>query len=413
MYKVKWSRCTRIAQVAASLLLICTLVIVLGVVVYASDDYINGNSGINNGAESDIVSGANIDISAKSAILINAETGAVLYAKNANEALAPASVTKIMTLLLVAEALEDGTVKLDDKTTISSYASSMGGSQVFLEQGEQFTVDELIKCTVIASANDAAVALAEHMAGSEALFVERMNARAKELGMRASSFENVTGLDDEVVRHLTSAYDIVLMSRELMKHECVMKYACVWQDSIRNGSFTLTNTNRLVRYYSGCTGLKTGSTDKAGYCVSATAKRGEMSLIAVIMGAETRDKRNEAARTLLDYGFATYDLYTEKAGALEDADVYHGSKDAVTLYSTGFSSLVEKKQLGRIEKSYVIPEYIAAPKKNGDVVGEIIYSIDGEEIGRSDIIIKEDIERVGLWELFLRLLESIFVNKSK
>lgn len=413
MYGVKKKTGKRIAQMTVSLVLIFTAVLLFGVVAYASDEYNNGENGTNSGADSDIASGVNIDISAKSAILINAETGAVLYAKNANEALAPASVTKVMTLLLVAEALDDGTIKLDDKITISSYASSMGGSQVFLEQGEQFTVDELIKCTVIASANDAAVALAEHVAGSEALFVDRMNARAKELGMRASSFENVTGLDDDVVKHLTSAYDIALMSCELLKHECVMKYASVWQDSIRDGSFILTNTNRLVRYYSGCTGLKTGSTDKAGYCVSATAKRGEMSLIAVIMGAETRDKRNEAARALLDYGFATYDLYTDMAGALEDADVHHGSRDTVTLYSSGFSSLVEKKQLGRIEKTYVIPEYITAPKKSGDVVGEIIYSIDGEEIGRSDIIINDDVERVGVWELFLRLLESIFVSKSK
>ncbi len=380
--------------------------------IFASDDADNIIFDTNISADSDLTLGENIEIDAKSAILMNAETGAVLYAKNVNEALAPASVTKIMTLLLVAEAVDNGSVSLDDEVTISASAASMGGSQVFLEEGERFTVDELIKCAVIASANDAAVALAEHIAGSESLFVEKMNKRAAELGMKSTSFENATGLDDSVTKHLTSSYDIALMSCELMKHTSVMKYASVWQDTIRDGKFTLTNTNRLVRYYSGCTGLKTGSTDKAGFCISATAKRGSMTLVAVIMGAETRDIRNDAARTLLDYGFASFDIYTDPAAPLESAPVRHGRCGSVTLYSEGFGLLVEKGDISRIEKRYEIPEFVDAPVRDGDKLGQIVYSLDGEEIGRCGIVVRENVERITFWELFLRLLESIFVERK-
>lgn len=394
--------------------MICAVLVftVCSAQVFASGDEDNLIFDTNISADSNLTLGENIEINSKSAILMNAETGAVLYAKNVNEALAPASVTKIMTLLLVAEAADTGAVSLDDEITISADAASMGGSQVFLEEGERFTVDELLKCTVIASANDAAVALAEHIAGSEELFVEKMNKRAAELGLKSTSFENATGLDDSVTNHLTSAYDIALMSCELMKHDSVMKYSSVWQDTIRDGKFTLTNTNRLVRYYSGCTGLKTGSTDKAGFCISATAKRGDMTLVAVIMGAETRDIRNEAARTLLDYGFASFDIYSDPASPLEDAPVRHGRCGNITLYSEGFGLLVEKSNAARIEKRYEIPEYIDAPIKRGDAVGEIIYSLDGEEIGRCRVIVHEDVERISLWELFLRLIESIFAERK-
>ncbi len=250
---------------------------------------------------------ANIECpNAKSAVLMEATTGEIIYSKEENRKLIPASVTKIMTLLLVAEAISEGKIALNDMVTISAFAASMGGSQVFLKEGEVMSVEELLKCTVIASANDAAVALAEFVSGSESVFVSIMNNRAKELGMNNTFFENVTGLDDTTENHLTSALDIALMSRELIKHDIILKYSSLWQDTIRNGEFTLTNTNRLVRFYEGCNGLKTGSTSKAGYCMSATANRNGMHLIAVVMGAETRDARNETAKNLLDFGFANY-----------------------------------------------------------------------------------------------------------
>ena len=359
----------------------------------------------------DIVIDANsLEINAKSAILMDAETGMVLYTKNASEALPPASVTKIMTLLLVAEAIAEGNVSLDDKVYVSANAASMGGSQIFIKEGEEFTVEELLKSTVIASANDAAVALAELIAGSEDAFVKRMNERASELGMKNTYFENATGLDDTVTRHLTSAYDIALMSRELIKHEVVTEYSNVWQDSIRNGEFVLTNTNRLVRYYDGCTGLKTGSTDKAGFCVSATAKRDGMHLISVVMGAETRDERNEAARVMLDFGFSNYALYSEPECELEYADVTRGVLDRVALYSNGFSKLVNKSDKKKIEKEYTIPETVSAPLHVGDVVGSVTYKLNGEVIGKSDVFVGEDVAEIGVGELFMRILKTVLTG---
>lgn len=351
-----------------------------------------------------------LEISAKSAILMDAETGMVLYAKNSTEALPPASVTKIMTLLLVAEAIRDGNIALSDKVYVSANAASMGGSQIFIKEGEEFTVEELLKSTVIASANDAAVALAELIGGTEEAFVDRMNERAKELGMNNTHFENATGLDDTVSHHLTSAYDIALMSRELIKHEVVTNYSDVWQDSIRNGEFVLTNTNRLIRYYDGCTGLKTGSTDKAGFCVSATAKRDGMHLIAVVMGSETRDERNEAARAMLDYGFSNYALFTEPESELENVDVLRGVLDNVTVSSSQFAKLVSKSDKKRIEKEYSIPEALTAPLKSGDVVGSVIYKLDGEEIGKSDVFVKDDVSEITVADLFLRILKTVFTG---
>lgn len=371
---------------------------------FASDEGGIENPDVNIGAEIEDVDVDGLEINAKSAILMEAESGEILYAKNASEALAPASVTKIMTLLLIAEAIDEGRIKLEDTVTVSANATGMGGSQVFLSEGEQFTVEELLKCTVIASANDAAVALAEHLAGTEENFVAAMNKRAAELGMKSTEFENVTGLDDTTTRHLTSAYDIALMSRELIKHEVILKYSKVWQDEIRDGSFVLTNTNRLVRYYSGCTGLKTGSTDKAGFCVSATAERDGMHLIAVIMGAETRDERNNAARALLDYGFASYAIFNDPSEIAGRVSVRRGTLDAVNTYSGGFCKLVEKGSLSKIERVVVLPEFIVGAHSKGDTVGEIIYRIDGEEIGRSEIVIQDDIGDLNVFHLFLRII---------
>ena len=371
---------------------------------FASDNEDNSIVDTNNGAEIEDVDVEGLTVKAKSAVLMDAESGVILYSKNASEALPPASVTKIMTLLLIAEAIDTGRIKPEDTVTVSANATSMGGSQVFLSEGEQFTVEELLKCTVIASANDAALALAEHLAGTEEHFVALMNERAAVLGMKNTCFENATGLDDTVEKHLTSAYDIALMSRELIKHELILKYSNVWQDEIRNGEFILTNTNRLVRYYSGCTGLKTGSTDKAGFCISATAKRDGMHLIAVIMGSETRDERNNAARALLDYGFAGYGIYKDDPSPLNRVEVKKGSLDAVTPYSSGVSILMSKGDIHKIEKQYYLPECIVGQHSSGTKIGEIRYLLNGEIVGRSDIIVTEDIEGLTLFDIFLRIL---------
>lgn len=352
------------------------------------------------------VTSQDFDFNAKSVILMEASTGTVIYAKNEHEALPPASVTKIMTLLMVAEAIENGQIKLTDVVYVSENAASMGGSQVFLEEGEKFTVDELIKCTVIASANDAAVALAEKIAGSERAFISLMNERSRELGMKNTNFENTTGLDDTTTKHLTSAYDIALMSRELIKHDVIMKYAGLWQDSIRDGEFVLTNTNRLVRYYQGCTGLKTGSTSLAGFCISATAQRENLSLIAVVMGANTRDERNNIAREMLDYGFANYAIYEDPARAIDEISVKGSNTATATLRSSGFKMLVSRQIYGSVEIKYDTPNYLIAPADKGDAVGKITYYNNGIKIGECDIILEQNLEKITFFDILRLLLKN-------
>ncbi len=344
------------------------------------------------------------------AYLIEASTAKVLYAKNEYKSMIPASVTKIMTLLLVAEALERGSIKLEETVSVSEYAAAKGGSQVFLEEGERISVLDLLKSTIIASANDAACALAELVAGSEASFVKKMNARGAELGLKNTAFENVTGLDDTTTNHYSCPADIAKMSQALIKHEIILKYSSLWQDSIRGGDFVLTNTNRLVRYYDGCNGLKTGSTDKAGYCVSATAKRGNMQLIAVIMGAPTRDIRNNAARELLDYGFSNFALYEIGERALEEVPILRGQSDYVAIYSKKFSGLIEKEKLNSVSLEYDIPDAIAAPVSEGQVVGRIVYKVDGEQIGYSDIFASCSVEKIGFFDIFTRILKKIVLG---
>lgn len=385
--------------------MIFTIIFTLGMNIFAE-------TAIKNEAENEQINSSAIDVEAKSAVLMEATTGKILYSKNEEAAYSPASVTKIMTLLLAVEALDKGKFKLDDTVSVSEYAASMGGSQVFLKEGECITVEELLKCTVIASANDAAVALAELVCGSENAFVAAMNSRAMELGLKSTNFENVTGLDDTTKNHVTSALDIAVMSRELIKHSVILKYSSVWQDTIRNGEFTLTNTNRLVRFYDGCNGLKTGSTDKAGYCMSATAKRDGMQLIAVVMGAETRDKRNEIARNLLDYGFANYSYYSAPEEMLEEVPVRFGKTDSICIYSAPFSAVVGKAKASDVEKIFNIPEYISAPLEEGDTFGKVEYILDGEKIGESAIYTKETVEKITLFGLYAKLLEKIFVNKK-
>lgn len=341
------------------------------------------------------------------AYLCEASTGKVLYSENEFKSASPASVTKVMTLLLVCEALDEGKFKLNDTVRISAYAASMGGSQVFLEEGERISVEDLIKSTVIASGNDSSVALAELCAGSEAAFVRMMNARAAELGLKNTNFENTTGLDDTTVDHYSCAADIATMSRALISHPIILKYSSIWQDSIRDGEFVLTNTNRLVRYYDGCNGLKTGSTDKAGYCISVTARRENMQLVAVIMGAKSRDERNAAARELLDYGFANYSLFEAPEKYLEDCEVLKGRTDNIALYSTPFSTVIEKSRQGRIEAEYEIPHSLTAPIGSGDVVGRIVYRSDGEQIGVSQIFVKDCVEKIGFSDLFIKIIKRI------
>ena len=356
-------------------------------------------------------SGFEIEESCGGVYLCEATTGKVLYAKDEYNMASPASVTKVMTLLLVMEALDEGLFKLSDLVTVSSYAASMGGSQVFLEEGERITVEDLIKSAVIASGNDASVALAELTCGSESAFVKAMNKRAVELGLKNTNFENVTGLDDTTKEHYSCAADIAKMSKELIKHELILQYSSTWQDSIRNGEFVLTNTNRLVRYYDGCNGLKTGSTDKAGFCVTTTAKRGNLQLIAVVMGAQTRDKRNEIARELLDYGFANYALYEYPGGFIEDCDVVGGKADYVSLGSTNFSVVVQKTDVNRIEKIFEIPEYINSPVSEGDVVGRIIFKIHEEQLGISEIYAENDVEKIKFIDIFVRIVKRMICGE--
>ena len=349
----------------------------------------------------------NLNLDAESAILIEANSGKVLYEKNATKRLPPASVTKIMSILLVMEAVSGGEVSLSDTVNISPNAASMGGSQVFLKEGEKMTLEELLKCAIIASANDAAVALAEFLCGSVEAFVVKMNQRAGELGMTETVFENVTGLDDTTVNHLTCARDIALMSRELIQYELVTKYSSMWQDTIRDGEFTLTNTNRLVRYYDGCNGLKTGSTAKAGYCISASAKRNGMQLIAVIMNSPTRDTRNTAARKLLDYGFANYASYEMGEQVLGSIPVYHGTVEQITVKSRPFYALLEKSMINRVEAVYELPEYIIAPIKSGDVVGRVIFKVGDTTVGETEIYVEENIDKLGFFDAFLKMLYAL------
>lgn len=349
-------------------------------------------------------------IDALSAILIEQSTGRVLFEYNADAPLPPASVTKTMTMLLVFEALDDGRIKLDDKVSVSQNAASMGGSQVFLEPGEQMDVDTLLKCMIVASANDAAVALAEHIAGSEASFVARMNERAKELGCNNSNFENVTGLDDSVQNHVMSARDIAVISAEIMKHKKVTDYSTVWMDTIRDGAFGLTNTNRLIRFYDGATGLKTGSTAKAKFCISATAERGGLSLIAVVMGSSTRDKRNELAKNMLDFGFANYATVRKDEAGMGDVAVKGGTAATVGVKKAAFSAVVDKSDAGKIEESVEMPEFLTAPVKAGDIVGKVTYKIGDKVVGTADIAAADDVGKISFWTMLPKILRWFIMS---
>jgi D-alanyl-D-alanine carboxypeptidase (penicillin-binding protein 5/6) len=282
----------------------------------------------------------------------------------------------------------------------------MGGTQVFLEVGEQMSVEDLLKSVIIASANDAAVVLAEAIAGSEESFVAMMNLRAAELGMNNTHFENTNGLDDTATNHVTSALDIAIMSRELIGHKKILEYSSTWMDTIRNGEFGLTNTNRLVRFYRGATGLKTGSTAKAGFCISVTAERDGTSLIAVIMGAESRDVRNECAKKLLDYGFSNYESYSSPMPELPELYVKGGTDELCSLTVGGFSTVLKKGDGARVVCKLELPELLVAPVLEGDKIGEAVFSLDGEIIGRCDITSDETVDKISFYEVLWRMLKK-------
>ena len=351
------------------------------------------------------------DYDARSYILMEASTGRVLLEENADEALPPASVTKIMTLLLIMEAVADGRLKWDEMVQTSEYAASMGGSQVFLEPGEEMPVSEMVKCVVVASANDAAVALAEKVAGSEEAFVKRMNERAAELGMTNTVFLNTNGLDDGIDGHVTSARDIAIMSRELItKHPQILELSSIWMDTIRDGAFGLTNTNRLVRFYRGANGLKTGSTSKAKFCISATAERDGMQLIAVVMASPTRDARNETAKKLLDYGFANYEAVTLGAKTLpETLTLVGGVTDTVKIAAAQQPVVLEKGQSSRISENLVLPEEVNAPVEAGDELGYVEFLLDGESLLKIPVVAVESAKRIGFTELFWYFMKCVLM----
>lgn len=351
-----------------------------------------------------------ITVNAKSAILMDVSTGQVLFSANENERLYPASVTKIMPLLLFMEALDEGRINLTDKVTTSPVAASKGGSQIWLKEGEQMTVDELLRATAIASANDACTALGEHISGSEEAFVSAMNKRAKELGMNNTNFVNCSGLDDDTTEHLTTAYDIALMSKELLKHERIRSYTTVWMDSLRDGATELTNTNRLVRFYNGTTGLKTGTTSKAGYCLSASAERDGLHLVAVILGAESSDDRFEGAKALLNYGFANYETVTPSLEGIElpSVEVIRGVSDKIDVKVSGVKPLtLPKGESGKIEYSVEIAENAEAPVEKNQLLGKITAKSGDSIIGEYQLLAKEEVSRIRFYNYVEGFLKSL------
>jgi D-alanyl-D-alanine carboxypeptidase (penicillin-binding protein 5/6) len=347
------------------------------------------------------------EIGAPSAILMDANSGKILYEKNAHEQRPCASITKVMTLLLVMEAIDTEKIHWDDVVTTSAHAASMGGSDIWLEEGEQMTVDEMVKATVVASANDAAVALAEHLCGTEDDFVRAMNARAKELGMNDTTFMNCNGLDEE--GHLTSAYDVAVMSRALIRHEAIYDYSNIWLDYLRGGETQIVNTNKLLKSYNGITGLKTGTTGDAGSCIAATAQRDGLSLIAVVLGADSGKGRFKDAATLLDYGFANFETTELKLqDALYPITVEGGMKDRVSLVCEDAAYLtLPKGETDQLEQTVELKESISAPVKKGTKVGTLRYSLDGEEVASFDILTAEDAEEKSFASVFGLLWKAL------
>lgn len=357
----------------------------------------------------DAAIGTQLDIKAKSAILMEVNTGEILYEMNSDEQLPPASITKIMSLLLVMEAIDHGEMSVEDVIAASEHACSMGGSQIWLEPGESMTVDDLLKAAVIASANDATVALGEQIAGSEEAFVAMMNARATQLGMTNTNFINATGLDAE--GHKSTAHDVAIMSAELIKHDLIKNYSTVWMDSLRDGQSELVNTNKLVRFYEGTTGLKTGTTSGAGYCLSATAERNGLELVAVIMSGDTSQDRFNGAKKLLDYGFANY-AYSDIVPKLDDAisiDVNGGVLPQVKIEAkNNFNLLLKKSQASGVTQKLNLPKNVSAPVKKGDVLGTVDFYSGDNQIGSVDVTAAETVDKMTFLTAFLWILDGLF-----
>ena len=355
------------------------------------------------------------EIDAPSAILIDGATGTVLYEKNADERLRPASVTKVMTLLLVMEALDQGRIGWEDMITASEAASAKGGSQVYLEPGEQMSLDEMLKAVVVSSANDCATALAEHVAGSEAGFVDCMNARAAELGMTNTHFVNCTGLDDEpdADEHLTTARDIAVMSRELLKHPRIRDYTTIWMDSVRGGAFGLSNTNKLIRFYNGATGLKTGYTSAAGHCLSASALRDGMELIAVVLHCSSSSERFSSAKALLDYGFANYAVVDPSPETPPDpVPVVLGTAETVQPVPDDTAPiLIEKAQQSTVTRTVELAESVEAPVIPGQQLGLLRVQVGGQTLKEIPLVAAEGVEKLSFGDIFHRLLRRICMGE--
>ena len=359
---------------------------------------------------------AGLEVAAKSAVLMDAATGTVLFESNAHEPLAPASVTKVMTMLLIMEALDSGQITPEDTVTASEAAAAKGGSQIYLKAGETMSVSDMLKSIAVSSANDCACAMAEHLWGSEGAFVEQMNRRAAELGMADTHFVNCTGLDDgaDAAQHRTSAYDIALMSRELLtKHPDIKKFTTIWMDSVRGGAFGLSNTNKLIRFYPGATGLKTGFTSGAGYCLSATAEREGMELIAVVMGCETSQKRTAACKSMLDYGFAGYTLCQPELSEVSPVPVRLGKTNQVLpkLGETQSLLLPKSKKAG-LRQTVELSQELIAPVEQGQTIGKLCLYSGEELLLELPLVAAEDVPRLTLGEIYIRVLKRAAMAKT-
>ena len=356
------------------------------------------------------VRAAELDLPAPSYVLMERSTGEVLLEHNAHERLRPASVTKVMTLLLIMEALDDGRIGWDDMVQTSAAAAAKGGSQIYLEENEQLPLEEMLKSIVVSSANDCACAMAEHIAGSEAAFVEMMNARAEQLGMTDTHFVNCTGLDDEpeAAEHLTTAYDIALMSRELLGHEAIKKYTTIWMDTVRDGQFGLSNTNKLVRFYDGTTGLKTGYTSAAGHCLSASAERNGMELIAVVLHCASSTDRFESAKALLNYGFSNYALVTPEPGELPAVPVTLGTAAEITpVLADETPILIDKALAAGVETRVCVDESVTAPVEAGQTLGTLTITSGGQTIAERDLIALESVGALRWGDVYLQMLRAL------
>ena len=356
------------------------------------------------------VRAAELDLPAPSYVLMERSTGEVLLEHNAPERLRPASVTKVMTLLLIMEALDDGRIGWDDMVQTSAAAAAKGGSQIYLEENEQLPLEEMLKSIVVSSANDCACAMAEHIAGSEAAFVEMMNARAEQLGMTDTHFVNCTGLDDEpeAAEHLTTAYDIALMSRELLGHEAIKKYTTIWMDTVRDGQFGLSNTNKLVRFYDGTTGLKTGYTSAAGHCLSASAERNGMELIAVVLHCASSTDRFESAKALLNYGFSNYALVTPEPGELPAVPVTLGTSMEITpVLADETPFLIDKALAAGVETNVRVDGSVTAPVEAGQTLGTLTITSGGQTIAERDLVAPEAVGALRWGDVFLQMLRAL------